>query len=56
MGSIKRIINAYVGKGLVEADRLTMELSAELFKTEDLQLGVQSLLKNGPGKAKFLGK
>jgi len=55
MGSTKRIINTYVEKGLAEADLLTLDLAAELFKTEDLQLGARSLLANGPGKARFLG-
>jgi enoyl-CoA hydratase/carnithine racemase len=56
IGYSKQIINTYVGKGLAQADSLTLELAAELFKTEDLQLGPQSLLKNGPGKAKFSGR
>jgi enoyl-CoA hydratase/carnithine racemase len=56
MGFAKRIIHTYVEKGLAEADRLTLDLSAELFGTEDLQTGARSLLANGPGKAKFLGK
>lgn len=56
LGCSKQIINAYVEKGLAEADRLTLELAPGIFSTEDLPLGVNSLLKNGPGKAKFLGK
>lgn len=56
LGSAKRIMNTYVEKGLAEADRLTLDLSAEIFGTEDLQTGVKSLLANGPGKARFLGK
>ena len=56
IGSAKRIINTYVKIGLAEADRLTLELSAGLFGTEDLQTGVKSLLANGPGKTKFIGK
>jgi enoyl-CoA hydratase len=56
LGSAKRLINTYSDKGLAEADLLTIELSAGIFATEDLPLGVRSLLKDGPGKAKFTGK
>jgi len=56
LGCSKRIINTCAEKGLAEADRLTLELSPRIFDTEDLPLGVKSFLKNGPGKARFLGK
>ncbi len=56
LGCSKQIINVYMEKGLAEADRVTLELSSGMFDTEDLTLGVKSFLKNGPGKAKFIGK
>jgi len=56
LGYSKRIIHTCVEKGLAEADRLSLDLAAELFKTEDLRVGIQSFLENGPGKAKFSGK
>ena len=56
LGSAKRLINTYFDKGLAEADLLTIDLSADIFATEDLKVGVRSLLKDGPGKARFAGK
>jgi enoyl-CoA hydratase/carnithine racemase len=56
LGSAKQLIGAYSEKGLIEADRLTLELAPGIFNTEDLQCGVTSLLKDGPGKARFTGK
>ncbi len=54
--SAKKIINAYSASGTAEADRLMIELAGPIFDTEDVKTGVDSLLKNGPGKAKFAGK
>jgi len=54
--SAKKIINTYNASGIAEADRLMIELSGPIFATEDVKTGVDSLLKNGPGKAKFAGK
>lgn len=54
--SAKKIINAYNASGIAESDRLMIDLSGPIFDTEDVKKGVDSLLKNGPGKAKFAGK
>jgi enoyl-CoA hydratase/carnithine racemase len=54
--SAKKIINAYNASGIAESDRLMIELAGPIFETEDVKTGVDSLLKNGPGKAKFAGK
>jgi enoyl-CoA hydratase/carnithine racemase len=52
----KQIIHAYCRHGMAEADAVNKSLSPKTFETEDLYLGVNSLLKNGPGKAKFRGR
>jgi enoyl-CoA hydratase/carnithine racemase len=46
------------GLSLSLADGLLLErqLFTEVFGTEDSQIGVQSFLANGPGKAQFLGR
>jgi enoyl-CoA hydratase/carnithine racemase len=56
IASAKRIINTCNASGIAEADRLMIELSGPIFGTEDVKTGVESLLKNGPGKAKFSGR
>jgi hypothetical protein len=33
-----------------------LALSGPIFATQDIKTGVESLLKNGPGKAKFAGR
>lgn len=55
-GICKRAIDAGLSTSL--ADGLAIELDAfvEVFRTEDSQIGVQSFLEDGPGKAEFVGK
>ena len=36
--------------------RLESHLFAALFATEDKQIGMESFVANGPGKAKFVGR
>jgi enoyl-CoA hydratase/carnithine racemase len=55
-GATKRIIRGFRAGGVEEADRVTPEVFAELFASEDLQNAVASFLKDGPGKATFEGK
>ncbi len=55
-GATKRIIRAYRAGGVDEADRVTPEVFAELFASEDLRNAVQSFLTEGPGKATFEGR
>jgi enoyl-CoA hydratase/carnithine racemase len=52
----KRIVRAYVDRGMEYADEVTPGVFGELFATEDLQNGVESFLREGPGKATFKGK
>ena len=52
----KRIVRAYLEGGVDEADRVTPEVFASLFETEDLQGAVKSFLAEGPGKATFEGR
>jgi enoyl-CoA hydratase/carnithine racemase len=54
--SAKKIINSYSASGIEDADRLMIDLSGPIFDTQDVKTGVDSLLKNGPGKAKFAGR
>jgi enoyl-CoA hydratase/carnithine racemase len=52
----KRIVRGYLRGGVDEADRVTPEVFAELFATEDLQNAVKSFLAEGPGHAEFEGR
>jgi len=52
----KRIVRAYVDRGMEYADEVTPGVFAELFATEDLRNAVQTFLREGPGKATFEGK
>ncbi len=52
----KRTIRTHLDNGLRAADQIIPELSAPLFETDDLKIGIESLLQNGPGKAQFIGK
>ncbi len=52
----KRIVRAYRAGGVDEADRVTPEVFAELFASEDLKNAVKSFLEQGPGKATFEGR
>jgi enoyl-CoA hydratase/carnithine racemase len=52
----KRIVRAYVDRGMEHADEVTPGVFADLFATEDLQNGVDSFLREGPGKATFKGR
>jgi enoyl-CoA hydratase/carnithine racemase len=52
----KRIVRGYLRGGVDEADRVTPEVFAGLFTTEDLQSAVKSFLAEGPGKATFRGE
>jgi enoyl-CoA hydratase len=52
----KAIIRAQVAAGARAADELTPEISGSLFATEDLQNAVASFLRDGPGKATYVGR
>ena len=55
-GATKRIIRAFRAGGVEEADRVTPDVFAELFASEDLQNAVDTFLEEGPGKATFEGR
>jgi enoyl-CoA hydratase/carnithine racemase len=52
----KRIVRALLRGGIDEADRITPEEFAGLFRSEDTQNAVKSFLAEGPGKASFDGR
>lgn len=55
-GATKRIIRAHRAGGVDEADRVTPDVFAGLFASEDLKNAVESFLTEGPGKARFEGR
>ena len=55
-GATKRIIRAYRAGGVEEADKVTPDVFADLFASEDLKNAVASFLQDGPGKATFEGR
>ena len=52
----KQLANLAVSDGVEAADRQMEELQKELWTSEDLKAGMESLMKNGPGMARFEGK
>ena len=52
----KAIIRAQLEGGARAADEVTPEISGELFGTEDLKNAVASFLRDGPGKASYVGR
>jgi enoyl-CoA hydratase len=55
-GLAKRSIDAGLSLPLAEGLRGELDAFVEVFRTEDSQIGVQSFLANGPGKASFIGR
>jgi enoyl-CoA hydratase/carnithine racemase len=55
-GLAKRAIDDGLGTGLADGLALERQLFAEVFSTEDAQVGVQTFLEHGPGKARFRGR
>jgi enoyl-CoA hydratase/carnithine racemase len=54
--AVKQVLREGVDSGMASADRAVVEYGSALFDTEDLQTGVVTLLKEGPGKGSFTGK
>ena len=55
-GLAKRAIDDGLGGWLADGLSLEQELFAEVFRTEDARIGVESFKANGPGKATFEGR
>lgn len=53
--STKRIISVAVNEGVRAADEAMHELQQAIWSSNDLKEGLQSLLTNGPGAARFEG-
>ena len=56
MGLAKQVIDDGLGRPLAEGLDAEARTFAEVFGTEDAQLGIASFRENGPGKAKFTGR
>ncbi|MBV9411501.1 MAG: enoyl-CoA hydratase/isomerase family protein [Acidimicrobiia bacterium] len=52
----KRAIDAALDDSLSEGLDVERDLFIDAFRTDDAKTGVESFLKNGPGKAKFEGR
>jgi enoyl-CoA hydratase len=52
----KRVVRAYLDRGVRGADAEVPDIVAPLFDSEDLKAGVRSFLEKGPGKATFEGR
>jgi enoyl-CoA hydratase/carnithine racemase len=55
-GMAKRAIDGGLAGGLAEGLALERRLFAEVFDTEDAEIGVRTFLEEGPGKARFTGR
>jgi enoyl-CoA hydratase/carnithine racemase len=55
-GAAKDILRHFEAGGVPEANAHTTAIASELFDTEDLQGGMESFLRDGPGRATFNGR
>lgn len=55
-GAAKQILRHFEAGGVPEAIAHTTAIASELFDTADLQHGMESFLRDGPGKATFIGR
>ncbi|MCD9199405.1 enoyl-CoA hydratase/isomerase family protein [Aeromicrobium wangtongii] len=55
-GAAKDILRHFEAGGVPEANAHTTAIASELFDTADLQGGMESFLRDGPGKASFEGR
>lgn len=53
---IKRAVDGGIEADLADGLKLERDLFEGIFHTDDSQIGVQSFLEHGPGKAQFTGK
>jgi enoyl-CoA hydratase/carnithine racemase len=52
----QRLANLAANEGVAAADAVMEEWQKALWSSEDLKIGMDSLMKNGPGLAKFVGR
>lgn len=52
----KKLARIAADEGVTAADKVMEEMQKVFWTSQDLKIGVDSLMKNGPGKAKFIGK
>lgn len=52
----KELVRIAVNDGVGAADGKMEDLQKALWSSEDLRIGIDSLMKNGPGLARFVGK
>jgi enoyl-CoA hydratase/carnithine racemase len=55
-GAAKDVLRHFEAGGVPEANAHVTAIAAELFDTQDLQDGMESFLRDGPGKAAFSGR
>jgi enoyl-CoA hydratase/carnithine racemase len=55
-GLVKRAVDEGMSLPLAQGLALERDLFVEVFGTEDSQIGIQSFLQQGPGKAQFTGR
>lgn len=55
-GAAKQILDVFESGGVPAANARTTEIASDLFDTEDLQHGMESFLRDGPGRATFTGR
>ena len=55
-GAAKDILREFEAHGVPGAIDKTTAIASELFDTEDLQHGMESFLRDGPGNATFVGR
>lgn len=52
----KELANLAANEGVAAADAIMEEKQLALWSSEDLKIGIDSLMKNGPGLAEFVGR
>jgi enoyl-CoA hydratase len=52
----KRVLQAWRSGGVAAADRVTLAEGATVMVSQDLQNGIESLRRDGPGHANFTGR
>jgi len=55
-GAAKEVLRHFEAGGVPRANAEVTAIAAELFETQDLQDGMASFLRDGPGKATFTGR